>query len=316
MVGTNAIAGSSSNRGLWYSTNSGQSWTQSTTNTTGRFYSVYMDNLGNAIAGSASNRGLWYSTNSGQSWTQSTTNTTGSFYSVYMVGTNASAAGAGIWTSSNYGVTWTQTNVTTPIYSVFINNNLKSIAGGDYPGIYYTPEALCLNHDTKILCLNKNLEEYIAIQDLRKGDMVKSYLHGYRKIACIGKNKMINNPNYWNLCMYKMEKKEGNGLIEDLIVLGGHSLLVDEVSDEVRAKYKELNVWGTGEPIKLDDKYLLLAAVSEEFVKEENTDLYTYYQLALDGNGDDDRRFGIWANGLLIETPSKNLFHLIKWEDM
>ena len=57
---------------------------------------------------------------------------------------------------------------------------------------------------------------------------------------------MINNPNYWNLCMYKMEKNEKsekNGLTEDLIVLGGHSLLVDELSDDVREKYKELNVW-------------------------------------------------------------------------
>jgi len=36
---------------------------------------------------------------------------------------------------------------------------------------------------TKILCLNKDLqEEYSPIENLRKGDLVKSYKHGYRKI--------------------------------------------------------------------------------------------------------------------------------------
>ena len=45
----------------------------------------------------------------------------------------------------------------------------------------------CFNHDTKILCLNKfSKEEYVPIQDLRKGDLVKTYLHGYKRIEMIG----------------------------------------------------------------------------------------------------------------------------------
>ena len=36
--------------------------------------------------------------------------------------------------------------------------------------------------------------------------------------------------------MYKMEKTETNGLIEDLIVTGGHSILVDDLGEQ-----KELN---------------------------------------------------------------------------
>jgi hypothetical protein len=162
--------------------------------------------------------------------------------------------------------------------------------------------------------LTKELkEEYVAIQELRKGALVKSYLHGYRKIECIGKNVMINNPKYWNLCMYKMEKTEENGLTEDLIVLGGHSLLVDELSDEIKEKYKKRNVFG-GKLEKIDNKYLLLAGLSDKFVKEENTNLYTYYQMVLEG--ENDSRYGIWANGVLVETPSKNQYDSIKWEEM
>ena len=45
MVGTNAIACSASNTGLWYSTDAGQTWTQSSI-FSGMFKSVYMDTLG------------------------------------------------------------------------------------------------------------------------------------------------------------------------------------------------------------------------------------------------------------------------------
>ena len=42
--GANGIAGSNSNLGLWYTTNSGQTWTQSN-QTTGIFYSVTLDGV-------------------------------------------------------------------------------------------------------------------------------------------------------------------------------------------------------------------------------------------------------------------------------
>jgi hypothetical protein len=161
----------------------------------------------------------------------------------------------------------------------------------------------CFNEGTKILCLNKNLEEYIPIENLRKGYLVKSYQHGYRKIDLIGKNPMINNPNRFNECMYKIEKTEENGLIEDLIVTGGHSILVDDL-----AEYKEENYKIFGTTHMIDDKYLLLSAVSKQFIKLENTNLYTYYHFILENDGDNDKRYGVWANGILTETPSKNQF--------
>jgi hypothetical protein len=115
-------------------------------------------------------------------------------------------------------------------------------------------DPVCFNEGTKILCLNKNFEEeYISIEKLRKGDLVKSYKHGYRKIDLIGKNAMLNDPCIWSNCMYKMKKNDNNGLIEDLIVTGGHSILVDDLLE-----YKEKNdeMFG-GKSQMIDDKYLL-----------------------------------------------------------
>jgi len=163
----------------------------------------------------------------------------------------------------------------------------------------------CFNKGTKILCLNKMMEEqYIPIEDLKKGDLVKSYLHGYRKIDSIGGNKMINNPEHFNLSMYKMEKTLENGLTEDLIVTGGHSILVDDLGEY----YAENEVKFKGKIPKIDDKFFLLSAVSKDFTQLTDTNEYTYYHLCLENNGNNDERFGIWANGILTETISKNQF--------
>jgi hypothetical protein len=163
----------------------------------------------------------------------------------------------------------------------------------------------CFNEGTKILCLNKKFEEeYIPIENLRKGDLVKSYKHGYRKIDLIGKNPMINNPEKFLNCMYKMKKTDENGLIEDLIITGGHAILVDDLGI-----FKEENEISFGSIQMINDKYLLLASLSDQFVKLDNNNLYTYYHFILENNGNDiEDRYGVWANGILTETPSKNYF--------
>ena len=161
----------------------------------------------------------------------------------------------------------------------------------------------CFNHDTKILCLNKfSKEEYVPIQDLRKGDLVKTYLHGYKRIDMIGMDTMINNPDNWQECMFKMEKTEENALTEDLIVTGWHSVLVKNLTPEQEEKHKELDFI-----YHIDNKCLLLASVSEDFQKLENRDEYTYYNLTLESSSE-TKRYGIYANGILVETPSKKQF--------
>ena len=164
--------------------------------------------------------------------------------------------------------------------------------GGASYIIAYVDDPSCFNEGTNILCLNKQFqEEYIPIETLRSGDLVKTFKHGYRKIELIGKNTLINNPSKFNECMFKMEKTDSNGLIEDLIVTGGHSILVDDLGE-----HKEENEKLLGTQI-IDNKYLLLAAVSSDFSKIETVNVYTYYHFILENNGNDEERFGVWANG-------------------
>ena len=189
----------------------------------------------------------------------------------------------------------------TPRFLAIDSSNYYLYFSSSSTTIYRTDDPVCFNEDTKILCLNHSLEEeYIPIQNLKKGDFVKTYLHGYRKVDLIHQGVLFNNPNKWNQCMYKMGKTEENGLLEDLIVTGGHSILVDEFTETEKEK---LNKNGVKEYIyKIDDKYLLFASASDHFVPLTDNEKYNYYHLTLENNGDDKQQFGIWANGILTET--------------
>jgi hypothetical protein len=289
MVGTNAIAGSNTN-GVWYSTDSGTTWTQSTSSgsTALTFRSVYIVGT-NAIAGSTST-GLWYSTNSGQTWIQSTSSgsTTRTFNSVYMVGTNAIAGSSsnGLWYSTNSGQTWTQSNLTTnTVNTVFMG--LNDIAGGTNLLAYATGSS-CYNEGTMVLTMKDGIEQFIKIENLRKGDLIKTYLHGYKPIDLIGRKNMFNNP-----------KEEINSMYEvgNLIVSGGHYLLVDSIKSE-RKFYKQ--------NMKIDDKYCLLTCDYDKAKKIIDTKLYTVYLLVLEG---ENERYGIYVNdNILSESTSKKNF--------
>jgi len=98
-----------------------------------------------------------------------------------------------------------------------------------------------------------------------------------------------------------MCKTETNELIEDLIVVGGHSLLVDKLSEE--EYFRTRSIWEI--PSKIDEKYLLLAGITDKFERIEGDDVYTYYHFCVENDGDDESRYGIWASGALVETPCK-----------
>lgn len=164
----------------------------------------------------------------------------------------------------------------------------------------------CFNHGTNILCQMDGAEVWRPIETLRQGDLVKTYKHGIRSITQIGKGALINNPDLWHSCMYQGQVQG----FEPLIVTGGHSLLVDTLTQEEREA--QAAFWGRDEEI-IDDKLLMIAPVSKSFNPILTRDLFTYYHFTVENDGDDDRRYGVWANGFLTETPSVNQYKLHKY---
>jgi hypothetical protein len=191
-----------------------------------------------------------------------------------------------------------------PMGLPFDDNYILYVSIVNEPAIWVSTTPLCFNEGTKILCLNQELmDEYNAIEFLKIGDFVKTYKHGYRKIHKVIQGSFKNNPKKWNMCMYKMVKTLTNGLTDDLIVTGGHSLLVDAISDEEQKRYDEMGIPSFSKST-IDNKHLLLSCCSDQFAPMQDTNLYNYYHLLLENNDDEEERFGIWANGILTETPN------------
>ena len=160
----------------------------------------------------------------------------------------------------------------------------------------YVPPYPCFKEGSKIL----TSQGYKLIQDLKKGDLVKT-LNDYKAIELIGKRDIQHNA-----CKERIKDQlyvcstENYEVWEDLVLTGCHSLLVDDFKDQEREKSIEVN----GGIYVTENKYRLPACVDERAMVYEIPGTYTIYHIALE-NDDYYMNYGIYANGLLVESCSK-----------
>ena len=97
------------------------------------------------------------------------------------------------------------------------------------------------NEGSKILCLKDNKEVYIPIEKLKKGDVIKTYTHGYKKIEIIGKKKIVNSKHHKKEDrIYRLSTVYYPELLEDLYLTGYHSVLVNYLNEEEISKTIEI----------------------------------------------------------------------------
>ena len=157
----------------------------------------------------------------------------------------------------------------------------------------------CFNKDTKIL----TDKGYIAIQNLRKGNLIKTLNNGYIPINMIGKRDIYHHNSQVRIKdqLYKCSKTEYPEVFEDLIITGCHCILVDSfINEEQKEKVIEIN----GKIYITDGKYRLPVCVDYRSSIYDTVGTYTIYHLALE-NENYYMNYGIYANGLLVETCSK-----------
>lgn len=157
----------------------------------------------------------------------------------------------------------------------------------------------CFNKDTQILTDNG----YILIQNLRKGHLIKTLLHDYVPINMIGKRDIYHSNLQERIKdqLYKCSSQKYPEVFEDLIITGCHSLLVDDFTNE---EQKEKVIEITSRICVTDGKYRLPVCVDERSSIYETAGTYTIYHLALE-NENYYGNYGIYANGLLVETCSQ-----------
>lgn len=138
----------------------------------------------------------------------------------------------------------------------------------------------CFNHDTKILCVDKNLKDtWIPIQDIHTGMVVKTHLRGNRSVVMCGSKTIVNDPSRWKFSMWKT--KSPVAPFESLVITGGHAIMEDTPVTDPSELVLQKKYWGDKKYI-LDGKYMVLAAVSKKFNQLQDHNQYTYYHLVLD----------------------------------
>jgi hypothetical protein len=158
---------------------------------------------------------------------------------------------------------------------------------------------VCFKEGTKIL----TNQGYISIETLRKGDLVKTLNNSFVPIEMVGKKTMYNpaiNDRIKDQ-LYILENHEYSELFEPLVITGCHSVLVDGFESE---KQKEQVKEVLGKIYITDGKYRLPACVdtrSNVFLQKGD---FTIYHIALE-NENYYGNYGVFANGLLVETCSR-----------
>ena len=160
----------------------------------------------------------------------------------------------------------------------------------------------CFKEDTQIL----TIDGYRLIQDLRKGDLIKTLKHGYVPINMIGQQSIYNEKDKMIFDkIFKCTNANYPEIFEDLYITGLHAVLVDELTDEQQTQIKGIyndSVYIT------DDKYRLPVCYDERatLYETDNQEKVVIFHLALD-HKNENLNYGIYANGLLVETTSIRL---------
>jgi hypothetical protein len=180
-------------------------------------------------------------------------------------------------------------NVKLAISSKMINDNLINDTELLNP--------ICFVKGTKILCFVDNEEIYVPIETLTTNNYVKTYKNGYKKILYIKKFSLINSMRTPVTIVekinkiYKLAKENYEELFEDLYVSGGHSILVDTLTEEEN-KLNQIVFWN----YKIGDKIRLLTYVNEKAIPINDDFRYEMYHIT---TGEEE---GIYANGILTES--------------
>jgi len=182
------------------------------------------------------------------------------------------------------------------IKDIIFNQNVVSL--------FVYVNGVCFKQGTKILCYNPHTkkESYRPIETLRKGDLVRTLRNGYIAIDMIGRSKMVNTGDSERIKerLYKCPVENFPDLFEDLVITGCHSILEQKITKEQSEKMCE----ELGQLYTTEGLYRIMAFIDVRTEPYEEKGEFTIWHFALE-NSDYYMNYGVYANGLMVETCSK-----------
>lgn len=296
-------------------------------------YYVACDTTGQYVVCVTSVNVIYYSNNYGisGSWTASTQTAIANLFNLTCIGSGSSCyfiiadKSNNLYISTDQGITFTinaQYNGSNKFTLNNDNNSFGTVSPNDTIGYLGTtifigtqqgnpiirgvytlppPPVICFLEGTKLLYFIDDKEIYVPIQDISRGALVKTLLSGYKPVELIGFSKLYNPGNtlHSKNRLYKCSPEQYPELTEDLIITGCHSILVDEITDIER----ERTIAYLGRIFVTDRKYRLIACLDNKAEPYPEEGIHTIWHLALE-NDSYYMNYGIYANGLLVETTS------------
>jgi hypothetical protein len=196
-----------------------------------------------------------------------------------------------------------------PISSAILGNVLYLLSSNTpISTTYYNTYQLAISFSITPICFLKGTyiytkEGYKQIENLKKGDLVNTFKDNYVAIDTIIEEEMYHDAskprNKGQL--FKLDYPEYPQLLKELYITGAHSILVGKLTENQKAQI--LKDYGKVFATDLFDR--LPAYIDEKAKVHEESGTYTIYHLALE-NENMYSNYGIFANGLLVESLSKN----------
>ncbi len=200
-----------------------------------------------------------------------------------------------------------------PLSMFIYNNTVYTLSYSTYNSINaksdsYTVYQLGISIYTAPICFLKGTyiytnKGYELIENLKKGDLVNTFKDNYVPIDIIVEEEMYHDAqkerNKGQL--YKLDYPEYPQLLKELYITGAHSVLVGKLTD----KQKSQIIQDYGKTFATDLFDRLPAYLDEKAKVHDVSGKYTIYHIALE-NENIFSNYGIYANGLLVESLSKN----------
>ena len=185
-----------------------------------------------------------------------------------------------------------------------VNNSVTTFSNVPTGFSSQSQNVVCFREGTEIMCLVSGRETLVPIESMRKGMLVKTHLHGYLPVELIKSTKLYNQSDDVRSKnrLYKLSPSQYSELTQPLYLTGCHSILVNYLSEEENEETMRL----FGKLLITDNKYRLMACIDKRAKPYQKSGIYTIWHFALE-NKDYYTNYGVYANGLLVESSSKRM---------